>query len=164
MSGNLESGLSGGPSVGLSDFHPEWFGGNDDAGRLVAHLCDVAHVWDDLIDGDKLVPPEAINRVFEKTLFAIPANPFFQQHRAALLPLIYTGILGYVTANRMERSGDPHQIEIAHGLRYAVAHVAAFSISVTNPPEQAAEILPAAWVALMPERFDDYFKEHVHAA
>lgn len=146
----------------MSDFHPEWFGGNEDSARLVSHLCDVAHVWDDLIDGDKDVMPEDINRVFEKTLFSIPSNPFFQEHKSALLPLIYAGILGYVTANRMERSGDSHQIEIAHGLRYAVAHVAAFAVSVTNPPDKTAAILPEAWKAWMPERFADYAKEHIH--
>lgn len=147
----------------MNDFHPEWFGGNRDAARLVAQLCDVAHVWDDLIDGDKTVSPEAINRVFETTLFLIPSNGFFKQHQNALLPLIYTGILGYLTANRMEKSGDAHQIEIAHGLRYAVAHVAAFAVSVTNPPEQVPEILQRAWTSWMPERFADYAKEHDYA-
>lgn len=147
----------------MSDFHPEWFGGNEEAARFVAQLCDVAHTWDDLIDRDTPVSEEAINRCFESALLRIPANPFYQTHFAALSPLLFTGVLGYLTANRMERSGDAHQIEIAHGLRYAVAHVAVFAIAVTNPPEKVHEMLPEVWMWLMPERFADYLKEHAHA-
>ena len=95
----------------MSDFHPEWFGGNEEAARFVAQLCDVAHTWDDLIDRDTPVSEEAINRCFESALLRIPANPFYQTHFAALSPLLFTGVLGYLTANRMERSGDAHQIE-----------------------------------------------------
>jgi hypothetical protein len=149
----------------MGDFHPEWFGGNEDAARLVAHLCAVAHTWDDLIDGDvPQVSEDRINRCFELALVDIPGNPFYQQYAAQLLPLIYTGVLGYVTANAMERSGDAHKLEIAHGLRYAVAHVAAFAVSVTNPRDALTSILPEAWLAWMPERFADYAKEHNYVA
>ncbi len=148
----------------MSDFHPEWFGGNEHAAKLVEHLCTVAHTWDDLIDKDRDVSEDAINRCFELALVNIPGNLFYQAHHTALLPLIYSGVLGYMTANRMEKSGDPHQIEIAHGLRYAVANVAAFAVAVTNTKEQAAEILPIAWKSWMPERFSDYAKEHNHVS
>ena len=147
----------------MSDFHPEFFGGNNDAARLVANLCDVAHTWDDLVDKDSPVSEEQVNRCMSLALVGIPSNPFYQTHHSALLPLIYTGVLGYLTANRMEKSGDAHQLEIAHGLRYAVAHVAAFAVGVTNTPDQAVLILPEAWKEWMPERFADYSKEHAHA-
>ena len=148
----------------MSDYHPEWFGGNEDAARLVAHLCAVAHTWDDLVDRDTPVTEAQINRCFELALVSIPGNPFYRQHVDALLPLIYTGVLGYLTSNTLERAGGAHQLEVAHGLRYAVAHVAAFAVAVTNPPETAATILPDAWLAWMPERFADYAKEHIHVA
>ena len=147
----------------MSDFHPEWFGGNEAAARLVAHLCAVAHTWDDLVDRDKPVDEAQINRCFELALVDIPSNPFYQQHINALLPLIYTGVLGYLTANTLEKSGSAHAVEVAHGLRYAVANVAAFAVAVTNPPETTAAILPEAWLTWMPERFTDYAKEHIHA-
>ena len=147
----------------MSDFRPELFGGNEDAARFVENICDVAHTWDDLIDQDKPVSPDAINRCFHSVLVRIPNNPFYRQYFDALSPLIFSGVLGYMTANRMEKSGDLHQIEIAHGLRYAVAHVAVFAIAVTNPPEKVHEMLPEVWMWLMPERFADYLKEHAHA-
>ena len=148
----------------MSDFRPEWFGGNEDAARLIAHLCSVAHTWDDLIDKDKEVTADQINRCFETTLVDIPSNRFYQQHHGALAPLVYVGVLGYVTANSMEASGDPHQVEIAHGLRYSVAQVAAFAVSVTNTRDEAQRILPEAWKTWMPERFEKYAEEHNHVS
>jgi hypothetical protein len=145
------------------DFHPEFFGGNEHAARLVADLCFVAHVWDDLIDKDKVVADTAISDAFTAALLSIPNNPFYVAHRQNLAPLIHTGILGYLAANRMEKSGDAHQVEIAHGLRYAVGQVTTYTVAVTNPGVRAETILPEAWKFVMPERFDDYFKEHCDA-
>ncbi len=148
----------------MSDFHPGWFGGDEDAARLVDQLASVAHIWDDLIDRDKPVSNEIINRCFEMALVSIPANPFYKAYSTALQPLIYIGVLGYLTANEMEKTGDVYKLEIAHGLRYAVAHVAAFAVSITNPRENVIPLLAEVWKALMPERFEDYLKEHRHVA
>ncbi len=109
------------------------------------------------------MPPEKINLAFECALVHIPANPVYQRHQSALAPLIFTGIQGFYAATRMEQSGDAHQIEIAHGLRYAVANTGMYLVSVLNSRERAAEIMPLLWQAMMPERFDDYLKEHTHA-
>lgn len=148
----------------MTDFRPEWFGGNEDAARLVAHLCTVAHTWDDLVDKDKVVTSDQVNQCFEIALVNIPGNRFYQQYHEALAPLVYVGVLGYITANSMEASGDPHQLEIAHGLRYSVAQVAAFAVAVTNTREDTHRILPEAWKAWMPERFAEYAKEHNHVS
>lgn len=147
----------------MSDYRPEFFGGNQAAAAFAADLCFVAHLWDDLIDADKPVSKDQINRVFSTCLCSIPSNPFYQAHQATLSPLIYAGVLGYIAANQMEASGNSHQIEIAHGLRYAVANVLAVCVALTNTPDKTAELLPQAWVWWMPERFADYAKEHNYA-
>jgi hypothetical protein len=72
--------------------------------------------------------------------------------------------MGFLTATQMEKSGDAHQVEIAHGLRYAVAQVAVFMVILTNTHERALEILPELWKEMMPERWDDYAKEHLNVA
>ncbi len=146
--------------MSANGFLPEWFGGNADVVRLLDDLSYVSHVWDDLIDKDKTVSADRINAAFERALIHIPANPVYLHFHAHLSPLMHAGIIGFVAANRMERSGDAHQIEIAHGLRYAVAHTGAFLVVAMNPRERAEEILPDLWKAMMPERFNDYFKEH----
>jgi hypothetical protein len=146
----------------MPDYTPDWFNGDADAMRLLDDLGFVSHVWDDLIDQDKPVPADKISSAFERALVHIPTNPAYQRHQHALAPLMFTGIMGFYAATRMERSGDAHQVEIAHGLRYAVANVGMYLVSVLNSRERAEEILPLLWKAMMPERFDDYMKEHGH--
>jgi hypothetical protein len=64
----------------------------------------------------------------------------------------------------MEKSGDPHQIEVSHGLRYSIAQASVFLISIFNSREKALEILPTAWKTMMPERWNTYAKEHGYVA
>lgn len=143
-------------------YDPLWFGGDVDAVRLLDDLGVVAHIWDDLIDKDKPVSDAMINLAFECALLHIPMNPVYRRHQDALAPLILTGIAGFHAATRMERSGDEHQIEIAHGLRYALGQVGTYLVSVLNPRDAADAYLPLVWQAMMPERFNDYHKEHSH--
>jgi hypothetical protein len=138
----------------------DWFDGDRHAHKLYADLCFVAHVWDDLIDKDKAVSEEQINSAFEAALVGIPRNPIYQSNAAMLQPLMACGCLGFRIATKMERSKDPHQIEIAHGLRYSIAQVGACLVMLTNTADKAAEILPEFWKHMMPERFGEYAKEH----
>lgn len=144
----------------MSDYHPDWFGGNADAAALIDDLAYIAHLWDDLVDADQPRTPADINKAFALALIDVPANPFYVAHMQNLRPLIHVGVLGYLTANKMEASGDAHQLEIAHGLRYAIANVAAYAVAATNEYEQTLRILPSMWTTMMPERFEDYAKEH----
>lgn len=146
-----------------ADFTPDMFGGNPNACALMEDLAFVSHLWDDLIDGDKERSIDAINRAFEIALVRIPGNSFYQQNFAQLHPLVQSGVIGYLTANRFESDKEKHGLEIAHGLRYAVANVAAYIVFNTNSRERALEILSKAWKCWMPERIEDYLKEHSHA-
>lgn len=140
----------------------DWFNGNSDAQDLYEKLVFVAHLWDDLIDGDKR-SEEDIHKAFMFCLVHIPMNKVYKAYHTQLAPLIHTAVMGYITANTMERSGDGHQVEIAHGLRYAIAQVAVFMVILTNSHERALEILPALWKQMMPERWEEYAKEHLNA-
>jgi hypothetical protein len=53
-----------------------WFGGNTDALNLFHHLVELIHIWDDLIDKDKPVSDEQINKAFLIALVYMPSNPF----------------------------------------------------------------------------------------
>lgn len=141
----------------------EWFNGDKDAEALHQMLSFVSHVWDDLIDKDKVRSDADVNKAFLYSLVFIPMNIYYVRYREALAPLIHMGIVGFQTANLMEKSGDAHQIEVSHGLRYSIAQVTVFLISVCNSPERALEILPTAWKTMMPERWGDYSKEHGYA-
>jgi hypothetical protein len=54
-------------------FH-RWCKGNESAMKFCADMVEVAHVWDDLVDGDKAVPAETADAIFRKLLLEIPAG------------------------------------------------------------------------------------------
>ena len=137
-----------------------WFAGNAEATALYMSLVEVAHTWDDLVDQDKPVTADRINNAFLLCLVAIPSNKVYQALFPQLQPLLLTAFTGYVVANKYEKDKDEHGIEIAHMLRYSVVQVVTFLIVHFNGVNKAVEILPAALKRMIPERFDDYRKEH----
>jgi hypothetical protein len=71
-------------------------------------------------------------------------------------------VSAYRTANKFEKDKDAHGIEIAHGLRYAAGNIVSYMIHVCVGPEKAAEYMPDVWKEIVPERFDEYRKEHLN--
>jgi len=55
----------------------EFYSGNQDAINLSMMLLEVAHLWDDLIDKDK-VEDDDINRIFRYLIYDIPMNPVYR--------------------------------------------------------------------------------------
>ena len=139
----------------------EWFGNNQDALNVYHAFADLAHIWDDLIDKDKPVSADEINRAFLTCLVYLPANPFYRSIQEQILPMWLVVVSAYETANSFEKNKDPHGIEIAHGLRYAVGNILAYVVHVCVGPEKAKEILPDMWKTIFYERFDEYRKEHL---
>ena len=139
----------------------EWFGGNENALRMFNAFVDLAHVWDDLVDKDKPVSADDINRAFLTCLVYLPANPFYRSIQNEILPMWVTVVSAYETANFFEANKDAHGIEIAHGLRYAAGNIMAYAVVVCVGAEKAKEFLPEMWKAIFYERFDEYRKEHL---
>ena len=137
----------------------EWFGGNQDALNMYHMFVDLAHVWDDLVDKDRPVAEDAINNAFLICLVYLPANPFYQQIQAAVLPMWLTVVSAYQTANKFEQDKDEHGLEIAHTLRYAAGNIIAYAVHVCVGPEKAKEVLPEMWKTVVAERYADYKAE-----
>jgi purine-cytosine permease-like protein len=140
----------------------EWFGGNQDALNMYRAFVDLAHLWDDLIDKDKPVSADDINRAFLTCLVYLPANPFYRHIQDQILPMWLVVISSFETANKFEADKDPHGIEIAHSLRYAAGNIIAYAIHVCVGPEEAKKVLPDMWKSIFYERFDEYRKEHLN--
>lgn len=138
-----------------------WFAGDHDALDLYERLVFVAHAWDDLVDQDK---PADVNKLVANLLIYMPVNPVYRRYECEFRGFFLAGMVGYMAANRMEKSGDAHKLELAHYLRYAVVNAVVFLITVLNGPDRAAEILADAATVMIPERIGDYIKEHTHAA
>jgi hypothetical protein len=139
----------------------EWFGGNQDALNMYRAFVNLAHTWDDMIDRDKPVSADDINRAFLTCLVYLPANPFYRAIQEQILPMWLVVVSSYETANAFEKAKDPHGIEIAHSLRYAAGNIVAYAVHVCLGAEKAKEVLPEVWKAMFYERFDDYRKEHL---
>lgn len=140
----------------------EWFGGNQDALNMYRAFVDLAHLWDDLIDKDKPVSADEINRAFLTCLVYLPANPFYRHIQEQILPMWLVVISSFETANKFEADKDPHGIEIAHSLRYAAGNIIAYAIHVCVGAEEAKKVLPDMWKSIFYERFDEYRKEHLN--
>jgi hypothetical protein len=139
----------------------EWFGGDQYALEVAYILEELSHTWDDLVDKDKEVSGDEINRAFMHCLVHLPVNPFYRKIQDAVLPMWVTVVSAYEAANHFERVKDPHGIEIAHGLRYAAGNILAYAIHVCVGAEKAKEYVPEMWKAVFFERFEDYRKEHL---
>jgi hypothetical protein len=139
----------------------EWFGGNQDALNMYRAFVNLAHTWDDMIDRDKPVSADDINRAFLTCLVYLPANPFYRAIQDQILPMWLVVVSSYETANAFEKAKDPHGIEIAHSLRYAAGNIVVYAVHACLGAEKAKEVLPEVWKAMFYERFDDYRKEHL---
>lgn len=96
---------------------------DEQAVQLLLLVHEVAHTWDDLIDGDKPVTPGQLHRAFWISLVGIKTNQFYQRFEVSLLPVMEAGIFNYVASIDLERTaGRPR--ELAHTARYAIGDIA----------------------------------------
>lgn len=138
----------------------EWFGGNKTALAMYRLLVELAHIWDDMIDDPQNVSEERKCRALFIALVELPANTFYAQIQGQLLPFWVSVLSAYTTANHFEVTHDEHGLEIAHGLRYAAGHIVAYMVYICVGPQAARLVMPDVWKTMMPERLDDYRKEH----
>lgn len=138
----------------------ELLAGNRDAVRLFLDLAFWSHVYDDLIDGDRRVEPAELHRAMWLAAIEIPANPFYQQHRATLAPLLAASILNWRAANDMEASGSIEELRIAHALRYQLTDVLILSMAIVGGAEYAATHARRARLCVQRDTWAHYLKEH----
>lgn len=120
------------------------FKGNTAATDYILAISKAADVFDNLIDKDTPVSDSDVINSLWLLAVEIPRNAFFQAYANDLLPVTATGILNWLTANRMERDDSlPHRaIEIAHVIRYSVADVVLMVALLCGGREWAAEVGP----------------------
>lgn len=117
------------------------FKGNMAAVHLVFMLRDIANLWDDLVDRDKEVGVEDVNRVMWEALVAIPMNPFYRQHIDALQPAIQSFILSWHMANDLA-STDYEGRVISHVERYSICNIMNLIAMLIAGPEHARNWAP----------------------
>lgn len=94
--------------------------GRKDAVEFCQLIFRISQTWDDLIDGDRRVAPEDINRAFWMAIVEVPANPFYRRHFAYLHPLLAGYITDWLDANELQLTDGDHGRNIAFVLRDSV--------------------------------------------
>lgn len=93
--------------------------GNAAAAKFLADMVGVLHLWDDLIDRDKPVEAETINRWFFTMLVDLPRNEFYAANFQHLNSILVNAITNWHVANKMEREGGEYELRIAYIIRSA---------------------------------------------
>ena len=122
-------------------------------------LWNAIQVFDDVADGDAVKPAD-LNAAIWQTLVAMPANPFFMQHSATMLPVLAAAILKWHGANEAERAQD-HDAK-SFVWRAGYYDVVLMVVQCCKGNEFATENA-ARVMRLYGEDFDQYMKEFQNA-
>jgi len=77
--------------------------GNDAATDFLSRCISAFHTWDDLIDQDHPVAPEAITQAFFFAFVGLPTNSFYAANYNHLFPVLCNAITNWLAANELER-------------------------------------------------------------
>lgn len=99
------------------DHFSVWFQNNEAAVLFCLDMVRAIHLWDDLIDKDKEIKDEEVNRVFTFLMVDMPLNPFFVLNQRDIAPMMQSIILKWHTANVFEEEKEDNDIEKAYMLR-----------------------------------------------
>lgn len=145
----------------MTSLSPEWFNYNRDAIDITVKIARLLDISDNMIDKDKPVPDVEILEAFLICLYHLPLNPVYRALESHISPMWLPIISSYDTANYLEKTKDPHGIEIGHTLRYAVGHIFSYIIAHCVGIDKAREYIPQMWKIIVGDRFEEYRKEHL---
>jgi hypothetical protein len=131
----------------------EWFGGNASAVELMHALSQITELWDDLVDQDKTIPVDQINKAFLTALVTLPCNAFYREHTAYLTPLIIQAINSWQDANVLEH-GDRNERALAYTLRNIDIQLVQAIVFITQGYEKMRELSPQIWIMFAAEQDD----------
>lgn len=138
------------------DRAPYFLKGHQDAIECVWSIVAVCHVWDDLIDRDRAVTDEEVMTAFWTALVTLPANPFYVQHQAVLLPILINTIVNWRAATAMERTGDERDREIAFVLRAGYTDLLTMSALLVGGLAWSVQVTPEIRRWMHEESYAEY--------
>lgn len=139
-----------------------WMRGDRFAVALLMDLGVITQVWDDCVDGDRVLTREAVDGAFIRALCSLPRNPFWLRHQADLLPLLEAWIMDWQTATTIEQRAarDASLLPVAWLIRDSSAGLIVACARVIGGWEWAQTVALEVRAALHDEPFDDYAREH----
>lgn len=132
--------------------------GDEAAARFLATMYSVAHVWDDLIDGDQTVSPDEINQTFCDLLVVLPRNSFYTRHFDYLNPILSNAITNWRIATSLERDGNEYEKQIAFILRSSYVDLVTQCALLIGGAEYAVTAGKQARILIHGEGWDGYLE------
>lgn len=133
--------------------------GNQEAMRFLTMIGAVLHLWDDLIDADKVLTAEDVNTGFWHALIDLPRNPFYRTHFEPLNTILAAAIINWRAATWMERLDKPqddHELMIAFVIRSTYIDLATMCALIIGGAEWAAEKATGLRAMIHNEGFEQY--------
>lgn len=130
---------------------------NIEAITLCSKLAQVCQVWDDLIDKDKVVPPEVINEVFWMVLIDIPCNSFYRTHFAQLVTIIGAIINDWLDSNTLEKGSKNEKI-LAYVLRDRASMLITTCAEIIGGYHWMRQISPIVTAFIYDEPISEYLE------
>lgn len=145
------------------DFITRVLMGNQDAINLANDLFFAYGVWDDLIDKDKEVTPDNINRMMWTALVDLPLNAFYHKFFAHLAPIIRGGIIDWFDSCEFEAEPDEQKREkllnVAFIIRCNAGSLLSHMALLVGGYDWMRQISPKIREWIHDESFEEYCKE-----
>jgi hypothetical protein len=145
-----------------NEYFTRWACGNQDAVNLLRCVSEIAHLADDIVDGDSDNRFADMGRLCFQTLVVAPSNPFFQQHHAALAPVLANISLTWEVTEEWRQSKNEKTRMFAFVMRECSEQFAVTIALLTGGYEHARNVireLHEVCDASDPETFSDWENE-----
>lgn len=116
--------------------------GDELAVDCLLKLVQVAHILDDLVDGDRQPTADEVTGAFWLALVDLPNHPFYQRHGEAIRTTLATGMVNWLAANRLEAEGDERALQISFVLRSSYIDLVTLGALLVGGVGWAAEVTP----------------------
>lgn len=102
--------------------------------EFIVAIGNACEFFDDVVDRDKDLPPAEAYKVLLDLTTQLPFNPFFEQFKGQLVPLLVVCINAWVNANELEQGTDEDK-NMAFSLRLSGVELVLMSIYLLRGPE-----------------------------
>ncbi|UDM08404.1 hypothetical protein LG409_05725 [Halomonas sp. NyZ770] len=135
-----------------------WMKNDKSAVEYVELVCDIAHKWDDLIDKDKLLDDNSINKLFFDILIRLPRNSFYRKNFDHLNSVLMNAISNWQIATQMEREGGGYETSIAFILRSSYVDLITQAALLCGGNQWACTVGAEARAITHSETYEGYLK------
>lgn len=122
----------------------EWFAGDHHAVAFMHQISAISELWDDLVDQDKEISLDDVDRAMMAALIYLPCNPFYTKHATYLTPLMISSINNWKDANTLS-DGTRSQRALAYTLRNMDIQIIQAIVFITQGYEKLREVSAEIW-------------------